>query len=359
MSKRLLPAFLLGLLLLGGCWDEAQYKDITIVPVMGLTNGDKEGEVKAYFSYPTFEEETIKYAQSEGTGVSTRAAREDASHHTMEALDVSHLEVLMISSDMAKKNVYPEIDMFFRTPRNRITSYVAVVEGDMKQYFNPPGDFKSEVANYYPELLRTGVLYTYITVSTMENAAKLLFDETIDLTLPYLIIDENGLPALDGIALFSNNHFTGQTLRKQEAILAGMMKNKLGKYTRLSYEWKEKDSPITVQVIKVNRKLKISDERVKMKFDIDISVDEFPKNDLYKKQTRREAEKFLSAEIKKDFEKVLTTTQEAKSDVFGVGRKVHAFHQDLWKKGDWRETYSTLSIEIDVKVNLKRTSILD
>lgn len=359
MSKRLLPVLLFGLFLLGGCWDEAQYKDITIVPVMGLTNGDKAGEVKALFSFPTFEEETISYAHSEGTGISTRAAREAAAHHTMEALDVSHLEVLLVSSEMAKKNLYPELDMFFRTPRNRITSYIAIVEGDMEQYFDPPGDLKSEVANYYPELLRTAELYTYMTVGTMENAVKLMLEDSMDLSLPYLIIDDSGIPTLDGIALFSNKKFTGKILRKQDAILTGVMQSKLGKYTRLSFEWKEKNSPITIQVIKVRRKLKISNEQVKMSFDIDVSVEEFPPNYLYKKQSRKEAEKFLSAEFKKSFEKIIATTQEAKSDVLGVGRKVHAFHTDLWKKGDWQETYSTLSIEVEVKVNMKRTNILD
>ncbi|MGG0668070.1 Ger(x)C family spore germination protein [Sporosarcina koreensis] len=359
MNKKMLMVFLFVLFLLGGCWDEAQYKDITIVPVMGLTNGEGENEVKAIFSFPTFEQQTITYTKSEGTGISTRAAREDATHHTMEALDVSHLEVLLLSSEMAKKNLYPELDMFFRTPRNRITSYIVIVEGDMEQYFTPPGAVKSEVANYYPELLRTAELYTYTSVSTMENAVKLLLDDSMDLDLPYMIIDDNGIPTLDGIALFSNNKFTGQTLGKQEAILANLMKSKLGKYTRLSYEWKEKNSPITIEVIKVRRKLKISNEKVNMHFDIDISVDEFPPNDLYKKGTRNEAEKFLSGEIKKDFEKIITTTQEAKSDIFGVGRRVHAFHQDLWKKGDWQETYAALSIEVDVNVNMKRTSIFD
>lgn len=359
MKNRILPVGLFALFLLGGCWDEAQYKDITIVPVMGITNGDKDNEVKALFSFPTFEQETITYTKSEGTGISTRAAREDAAHHTMEALDVSHLEVLLISSDMAKKDLYPQLDMFFRTPRNRITSYIALVEGDMEQYFTPPGEVKSAVADYYPEVMRTAELYSYMSVGTMEKAVKLLLEDSMDLNLPYLIIDDNGIPTLDGIALFSNKKFTGRTFGKREAILATVMGSKLGKYTRLSFEWKEKNSPITIQVIKVHRKLKITNEQVNMKFVIDISVDEFPANDLYKKQIRKEAEKFLSAELKKDFEKIISTTQEAKSDILGVGRKVHAFHPELWKKGDWQETYSTLPIKVDVKVNMKRTSILD
>ena len=356
MKKGFLPLIAL-MALLGGCWDEIQYKDLTIVPVAGLMSDD--GGVKAMFSFPTFENGTINYSKSEGKGISTRDARNDANHRTMEALDMAHLEVLIVSSELAKQDLYEPLDMFFRTPRNRTSSYVAIIEGDLEQYFNPPGEVKTEVADFYPELLSTAVLYTYVAENTLGETAKLLLDESMDLSLPYLIINESGIPTVEGMALFSNQQFTGKTLKKEEAVTANVMKKKLGRYTRLSYEWKQKDSPITIEITNVNRKMEISNERIDVNYVIDISVEEFPKNDLYKKEVRRETEKFLSAEIKKDFEKIIQKTQEAKSDIIGFGRKVHAFHPELWKRGDWQETYSTLPIEVDVKVKMKRTSIID
>lgn len=343
--------------LLVGCWDEAQYKDVTIVPVMGITNDD--GQVKTMYSYPTFENETINFSKSEGIGLSTRNSREDANHRTMEALDFAHLEVLLVSSDIAKKDLYEPIDMFYRFPRNRITSYIVIVDGDMEQYFSPSKDLKNDVADFYPELLRTAVLYTYVTENTLEETSKLLFDKSMHLSLPYMIMDDKGMPSIEGIALFSNGKFTGTTLKKQDAVLAAIMKKKLGKYTRLSYEWKEKNSPVTVQIHKVRRKMDISNNRIKVNYVIDIGVEEFPGNHLYKKEVRSEVEKFLAEVIKKDFEKIIKKTQESKSDIFGFGRQVHAFHQKLWKQADWSDTYATMPIEIDVKVKMKMTSILD
>lgn len=357
MKKGFLVLMPMVAILLGGCWDEAQYKDVTIVPVMGITKED-EG-VKANFSYPTFENGEINYSKSEGKGLSTREAREDANHRTMEALDISHLEVLLVSADIAKEDLYEPLDQFFRSPRNRITSYIAIVEGDMEQYFNPSGELKTDIADFYPELLRTAVLYTYVAENTLGETAKLLLDESMDLSLPYIIINENEIPTIEGIALFSNKHFTGKTLKKQEAVLAAIMKKMQGRYTRLTYEWKEKKSPITIEIVNVNRKMKISNERIVVNYVMDLSVEEFPKNNLYKKETRREAEKFLADEIKKDFEAIIKKTQEAKSDIIGFGRRVHAFHPELWKRGKWQETYASLPIEVKVKVKMKRTSILD
>jgi len=174
-----------------------------------------------------------------------------------------------------------------------------------------------------------------------------------------MIINDNGIPSIEGMALFSKHKFTGEILKKQEAILASIMQNKRGKYTRLSYDWKEKESPITIQIINVKRKIKISSEKINVKYDINFSVEEFHVNNLNRPEVRREAEKFLSAVLKKDFEKIIEKTKEAKSDIVGFGRSVHAFHPELWKRGDWQETYATLPIEVDVKAEMKRTNILD
>ncbi|MDN4607636.1 Ger(x)C family spore germination protein [Sporosarcina highlanderae] len=357
MRKVVLALLAIPSIFLGGCWDESQYKDVTIVPVMGITTSG--GQVKEFFSYPTFHNDTISYTQSEGSGISGRSAREDANHRTMEALDFTHLEVLLVSSEIAKNELHEQLDMFFRSPRNRITSYLAIVEGDMEQYFKPPGDLNTEVADFYPELLRTAVLYSYITENTMGESVKILLDDTIDLSLPYLTINDNGIPTIEGIALFSHGKYTGATLKKQEAVLAGVMKKQQGKYTRLSFHWKERDSPITIEIINTRRKMKISNDRISVNYVINFSVVEFPNNNLNSKNIRRETENFLSAEIKKDFDKIIKKTQENKSDIIGFGRTVHAFHQKMWNKGDWSETYSTLPIEVNVTMKMKRTSIYD
>ncbi|GEN82643.1 germination protein KC [Sporosarcina luteola] len=355
MKKGLL--IIIMMLLLGGCWDEAQYKDVTIVPVMGI---EKDGEeIKTIFSFPTFENGMINYSTSEGKGFSTWNARYDANQRTMEALNLAHLEVLLVSDNLAKKDIYEPLDMFFRTPKNRITSYIAIIEGDMEQYFNLPEDVNTDVADFYPELLHTAVLYTFVAENTLGETAKILREESMDLSLPYMTLNEKGIPTVEGIALFSNYKFTGKTLRKEESIAANIMKDNLGKHTYLTYKWRQKESPITIEIISVHRKIKITHDKIDLNYVIDIGVDEFPKNGLYKNDMRRETENFLSDEMKRDFNKVIQKTQEAKSDIFGFGRRVHAFHSELWERGDWQETYATFPIEVDVKVRMKRTNILD
>ncbi|QTD42012.1 Ger(x)C family spore germination protein [Sporosarcina sp. Te-1] len=345
-------------LLLSGCWDETQYKDLTIVPFIGIEG--EEGEITAMFAFPTFQNGKIEYSTSQGKGVSTRAARSDANNQTMEALDMAHLEVILMSADLAKTDFAPSLDMFFRTPRNRITSYIALVEGEMATYFNPPGKMKSDVSYFYPELLRTVVLYSYGANFTLQDAMKTMFDPAIDLSLPYLRInEETGIPKVVGSGLFSKQRYTGITLSSSESISAVIMANQMNKYARMTFEWEKKNTQITVNVMRVKKKWNIGLDNITASYHLDVSIEEYAPHNLHEKKNREEVAAFLETTFKEHFDAVIKKTQEAESDILGFGRKVRAFHQDLWNKDDWQKTYADLPIEVEVNVRMKLTNITE
>ncbi|MBB4826042.1 Ger(x)C family germination protein [Sporosarcina luteola] len=345
-------------LLLSGCWDETQYKDLTIVPLVGIEG--EEGDITTMFAFPTFQNGKIEYSSSQGKGVSTRAARSDANHQTMEALDMAHLEVILMSADLAKTDFAPSLDMFFRTPRNRITSYIAIVEGEMGTYFNPPGNLKSEISYYYPELLRTVVLYSFGANFTLQDAMKTMFDPGIDLALPYLRInEETGIPKVVGSGLFSKQRYTGVTLSSSESISAVIMADKLNKYARITFEWEAKNTQITVNVMRVKKKWTIGTDTITASYHLDVAVEEYAPHNLHEKKNREEAAAFLKTSFKEHFDAVIKKSQEAESDILGFGRKVRAFHQELWNKGDWQQTYANIPIQVEVDVRLKLTNIAE
>ena len=191
-------------------------------------------------------------------------------------------------------------------------------------------------------------------------ASYLDISQHSDLSLPYIVLKE-GVPKLNGVALFSNHRYTGKRLSSKEAIIANLMRKEKGKYARLSYMWKkgEQESPITIDVVKVKRKWKIATEKIDASYTLNVSLEEFPHDRLNNTEMIDELEAFLTKEVSKDFKDVIAKTQDAKSDIVGFGRHVHAFHPKLWKKGDWQETYATLPIQVKVKVKVARTGITD
>jgi hypothetical protein len=89
-----------------------------------------------------------------------------------------------------------------------------------------------------------------------------------------------------------------------------------------------------------------------------VDVQEFSRDQLKDKQKRNEIEQFLSKKIEEEVNKLLVILQESKSDPLGLGRRVRAFHPDVWETGKWKETYSTLKLEPSIKVIVERTGIL-
>jgi spore germination protein KC len=347
-------------LLLSGCWDEQQYKDITIVPLIGIDG--KIGEVKAYFAFPTFEDGSISYSSSTGSGISLREARSDANMRTMEGLELSGLQVILIAEDTAKSDLYKSLDMLFRTPRNRLGGYIAIVEGDVDPYINSSGDLPADVSHYYSELIRTGVLYSTTPETDIEKTATLLFSNDIDLALPYIKMgEEKGIPEIAGIALFSGSEFTGKTLNIKESVIFNLLRNKKNRYTRFTYMWKRgtEESPITIEVISLRRKWKISDGKIDAYYDLKLEIEEFPHDRLDEKKVLDEVEKFLSKELSKEFNEVVKRLQEAKSDSVGFGQRIRAFHPNIWGEVDWHETFSTLPIDVKLKAKIARSGILN
>ncbi len=102
--------------------------------------GGKPGDVKAQFAFPTFEDGSISYSTSLGSGKTLREARNDANHRTMEGLDIASLQVLLIAEDTAKSDLYEYIDMLYRDPRNRLGAHMAIVQGELAPYFKPSAD---------------------------------------------------------------------------------------------------------------------------------------------------------------------------------------------------------------------------
>jgi len=355
--KRLL-ILLVCSLLLGGCWDEKHYKDVTNVSLFGVEG--QPGEIKAQFVFPIFEDGSISYSTITGSGATVLDAKNDT--NAMEGLDIAELQVLLITEESAKSDLYQYIDVLYRDPRNRLSAHMAIVEGELAPYFEMHESLGNDISTFYSELIDTAARYTLVPKVNLQQACRLLFDKGISLSLPYIKIGkESGMPEIAGTALFNKSEFTGETLNKKESTFFNLLRKKQGKYSRLSYMWKsgKEESPLTVEVISIHMDWDISDNKIDATYKIKLSVEEFPHDSLDEKKTIKEVEDFLSKELTKDFTKVIKKLQEAKSDAIGFGRPVRAFHPKLWEKGDWNDTFSELPINVKVKTEILRTGILN
>lgn len=346
--------------LLVGCWDEQLYKDLTIVPLVGIEG--EQGQYKGYYSKLEVNNGTASYSTVDGSGVSIRDTRLDANRKTGETLSVRQLQVKLIASETVKANIIDIMNVSFRTPNSRLSSKIAVVEGEMAQYMEKNEKISQELPDYYIDMLQTAVTYSIIPDIDINKAATLINDDAIELVLPFIKMSEaNGTAEVAGVALFSDNVYSGHTLNKKESIIVQVLRKEPGQFPLFTYPLvKEgKYSPITIQIATYKKKWDIQDSKIVATYKIKFSIEEFAHDHLDEDKTRNELEKFISKELTKDFNKVIKKLQDAKSDGIGFGRSVRAFHPHLWNKGKWLDTFSELEINVKVEAEITRTGILN
>lgn len=346
--------------LLSGCWDEVLYKDITIVPLIGI-EGEND-ELTMYFSFPTFNEDTVEYHMTTGKGFSIRSARNDAFLHSNEMLDISQVELFLISEETAKQDMYNYIDPLYRTPRNRLNGHMILTRGDMDAYFEENQELPAAPSEYYKGLLETSIKFSKVPDVDFQSAIRTYFEKGQDLVLPIIeMSDELNLPEIKGVGLFSKRHYTGEHLDADHSkflVLASEAAN--NKYLQFEYEWEEggKKYPLVVEYVSKKEERKIQGRRIQHQIELKVSVEEFPHDHLSDQKIINELNAFLSDKITADFQNMIHILQEAKSDAVGYGKTVRAFHPDLWARGEWQETFSTMEIDVNVKVKIVRTGLL-
>jgi len=346
--------------LLAGCWDERLYKELTIVPLIGVEG--EPGKLTGYYTFTAVSNGSITYSTVEGSGISIRESRFDANRKTSETLDVSQLEVILLTTETVKSNILETFDVVYRTPRNRLSSRFVVVEGEMAPYMEKTEKIPLELPDYYNKLLESAISFSIIPNIDFQQAASMLYDDAIDLALPFVKMSETtGTPELSGVALFSDKVFTGHTLDREESTTIQILRNKPGRDAEFTYMWEKegKSYPITVEIASYKKKWDIQDSKIDATYKMKFAVDEFAYDHLDEEKTRKEVEKFLSKELTTDFNKAIKKMQDAKSDVVGFGRTVRAFHPHLWNKGKWRDTFSELDINVKVEAEITRTGILN
>lgn len=310
----------------------------------------------AYYAYPEATATEMKTIVISGEGVSPRDVRQDAELKVEQTMDLSVLSTVLISEDTAEHNIYEYLDIYFRDANSPITSKMAIIQGDLKPFFELSENKQSTAGEFYDRFITSLEDNSFVIPYTLQTASTVIFEDAQDLALPYLKMGEDNRPKAEGVALFSGKSFTGKTLNADEGLLLSILNDSLGSSTRIAHLYK--DSPLTVRVNKLKRKLNITENKIVINLKIDFMLSEFPQDNIDNANLRKELEKFLQAKIEQDLNEVIKKLQEAKSDAIGLGRSVRAFHPE-WFKKDWNERFSELDISAKLKVEIVKTGILE
>lgn len=350
---------------LSGCWDQNLLKDVRLYLAASF-DLDTDGKIIDAVASPIIKRADQGGGSAEtyqiitGIGKTPRAARKDIDQRSSKTFDASKLRLLIIGNELAKQDIYPVLDLFYRDPKSSLSAKVFIAEGIGKDILQL-NIKEQEISEYLFELLESQEDASLIPEENLQSICAEMFDPGEDFILPYISHEGGTQAKVEGIALFNERKFTGQILSGDEAMIFLLMDGTSGMKARFTKEItnQENTSPrdfVSFDVKKTKQQLevKVSNKEVKVNINLKlkIALTEYARNQLYKKQEINYLNEKLSEILSKDAEAAIKKLQQANSDSFGIGRRLIALHNDYWKQVDWKKEYPNISITPKVEVEI-------
>lgn len=361
--KRKLTILLSICTLLGGCWDQHPMKNAVLVQISSYDSLDNE-EFLLGVSIPIIEEASggaqamVKSETFSAKGLTPRDSRRKISQEISGILDTSKNKLILFGEKLAATDIYPSLDVIWRDPRNSLGATLGIVEGEAVDILKINPKHETNVSEYIHDALTSAEENTIIPNETIQTLASEMLDPGEDIVLPYLTINNKKSAVVVGLALMNDRKYSGN-LSPQDSTLLLLLKDKKGKYARFTKKVNnEEEHPlnnyISFNVQHLKRKLKVhvkdGEVSVNLNLNIKVNIEEYPSGDVPKQIDH--LNKVLSEQLTKDAERIITKLQEVNCDVFGIGRRLMAFHPRTWERQDKKDYLKNIKFYTNVKVDI-------
>lgn len=364
--KRIRPVLLgiLSMSLLTGCWDQMLFKNVRLILGIGIDKDQGENVLLTFVLPDVSDKKRNAPEIISVTGETAREARGNLGKKLTLVPDGAKNRFLMIGEQLAKNDIYAVLDVFYRDPRSALNAKIGVVEGRAESLLQTGYMRKPNFILNLDKQILSAESFTMVPEENIQSICTVLFDPGQDVILPYLVVGE-GTPLIKGVALFNRKALTG-TLDTKESKLCLLMADRIGKKASLTLpipnKTKKIGSKMTFRVFHKKRKLDVDVNNGKVVVTIDLllkaEAEEFSPDHLDEDGQVAKLNEFFSKELTQDAQKVVQKLQKANCDVFGIGRRIIAFHPNYWKTMDWKNTYPNITIQPNVKVEISRPGII-
>lgn len=278
------------------------------------------------------------------------------------------MRVLVIGEELAKKDLYPILDILFRDPRNSLGAKIVVAQGTAKELLNINKSKEVFISEKLLEAVLSSEELTLIPTETVQSICPDLFDPGKDFALPYVIKKDRSSFEINGMALFHDKKFTGKTLEEEDATILLLMNGEEGDVARFTLNVNPEEAIhqnkfISTSTYLKDYSLKVNvDQNKKISAEISLKLNitaiEYPKNKLSDKNEIKKLNKEISMQLTQKAKDVIKELQEVNCDYFGIGRKIMAYHPETWKAIDWADTFPTIDIKTKIEAEITGTGII-
>ncbi|HDX9707867.1 TPA: Ger(x)C family spore germination protein [Bacillus thuringiensis] len=362
---------ILCLVFCSSCQDQYLLKDVSLVSSMTF-DLTEEGKLLNTVSLPRIPNDKFGKANVLTVSAIGNTPRENQTKIDAKisgTLDISKLRLLVLGEHLAKENILPNLDSFYRDPKSPLTAQMVLAEGKASDVLKLKVADET-ISDYLSRLLQSAENSTLLPHKQMQSIRSELLDPGQDFLLPYIKIDKiKNIINIKGLAMFDGDKYSGKFLSPVQSTLYLLLLNKKGKSTRFTEKINNSHRPvmrdyITVDLKKMQRKLILEvnkSNKITATIDLNLKMEatEYPSGYLNSKQQRKHLSKELSQKFTHRAENIINKMQRANCDGFGIGRNLIASHPKTWRRIQWKKDYSKVKFIPRVQVEIIDSGIVD
>ncbi|WP_042461994.1 Ger(x)C family spore germination protein [Neobacillus dielmonensis] len=392
----LLLLFVLLLPLLSGCWDAMEMERRANILAIGIDEAsekeqEKDGEVahlKKSFQMPN--QKLIKVTAQiaipgriplgpdQGgdqkpvlvmsvVGHTLEDALLNLQQQVADELFLGHLRIIVLNENVAKQGTKRLNDFLRRNPEIRRTAALVVSKEAASKYMKLAPDLDRVPSLYLADMVDNLSSLGRFPPSFIGLFWTIYSSKGQEAYLPYLTIKQKDIIELKGLAYFKGDKMVGKTSPLEIGVFMAVKGDSKGGYGAFVHV-PGTDQMVMVQVRSRKTKTKIELKngrphvRLKVRYECEIDEKESPKVKINDSKVLKSIEKETAKDMRMSIEKLIATTQNAGSDVFGFGEHFRAklpryWNRNIKTKENWEAAYQQLTYDVKVDTFIHRVGM--
>lgn len=375
---------LLSILLSGGCWNKQEINQIGFAVGLGIDKSQDQYQVTTQMALPGMladgggEGPPVWVVSGQGRtifeavrDINTRSARKPF---------WGHLNVIVISEEVAKEGLTEIIDFFSRGRELRRLNQIVIAKGKAREILEAEPKLESINAVFIKNLIGNRNGQSLAPETTLNDLMSSMTTAGRDPIIPKIEAKAKEKHAEQEEDKKGNEPSGGETKEedKPKEILelrgAGIFKNNklvdwLNEKETRGYLWivgqvgsgiividspRENAKLISLEIQTAKSQIKVSGHEPVIRIEVETELKLVEQQGIVsveRPEIMQEVTDRANEVIGKEIKAALQKAQENNSDIFGIGEKVHSLLPQVWDRVTWSEIFP--NIPIDVKVNAK------
>lgn len=370
MSKKIITLLLITIIssMLTGCWDSVPLETSFIVTGIGVDISEDNPELLTVTVYgPAVNEEALKpYVSYSGEGKNIAEALRHIQNKTYRYLSISHIRIVLLSEDIAKKGIEKYLDIFTRDHQMKNDMILCVTDKRAVDHFSAEILSDPNVSSVILNLIRTGQLKIDNRNFRLRNVVNNLLQKDNNIVLPYLMLSEDKREiTLDNVAIFKKGEMITYLPENDTStllLMKDMLKRSMLNLGSTNPQLKKTESTSLV-IFPKKRKIDVAVKNNKISMDMHFNIDANlfslqPLDKLIDEKILKEIEIKGSEKIKTRMISLIDKLQkEYKVDVLNLSEYLRCCEPDFYENIEWSDEFTEINFDISVKIELEGLGI--